>query len=441
MQHLNEDGGQLSFLGDGDDDDDDDFSIDAMDILDERDVAEEERLARLVAAGPQDLPPAVEGGLGVSGILDGAPDGRRFTRAAARGKQQQQQQLGDAAVAAAAGGAGWGAGLRSRQNLGHGELQPMIPATAAGMPVTSAVPGQPAAAAVAFEGGLGLGPGMTLQPPSLLLPTGAALPLLLPMAPAASIAGGAGDGGHVQHQQQQALPAGLLCLQSQQLQQLHHQLELHAQLLLQMQAMTTRDPSPAAQQLLAGATAMLEDLLGAHERSRSSLRGQQVNAMVQQAFAAAKASAAEADVAAAAAAVVPAAAAAAVVPAAAPAGAQANSVAAMGTRRRRTSGSESAQRGGSRASVPGVVEGTAAAAAVKSEAEGLTAGPWAPAIIDLQSLYDTAVLRLVPAVREQLRKLPPLVAPLLPHLSTAQSKAAGSKVQTKEVAAGMKQVG
>jgi hypothetical protein len=308
------------------------------------------------------------------------------------------------------------------------------------------------------------------------------------MAPGASAA--AGQDTHLHHLQQQqqqqlqqqplALPAGLLCLSSQHLQQLHHQLELHAQLLLQLQALTFRDPSPVAQQLSAGAAAMLGDLLLAHERSRGSLRGQQLNVMVQQAFSTAKASAAEAEAVNAAAKAPATEAEALDGPATAPAaeaggsamasaveagdldvaakasaavaegaGAAANTTvdadvasaaAATRARRKRTSASGSAQREGSGASSPGVAGGRAAEAAGKTEAEGPGGSPWAPAIADAQSLYDTAVLRLVPAVREKLQKTAPLREPLLPQLSTAQSKSVGSKAKAKGVAATMKKV-
>lgn len=178
---------------------------------------------------------------------------------------------------------------------GPAQVQPLIPATAAGWTVSAAGVDHPGAA-------------VPMQQQQMLPPV--QTPLAGPSLSAAVIAAGSGFTNSLvaadqmdidalqQHQQQYMDPstaagaAGadgmgmpqLLTLTDNQLKQLYQQVSLHTQLLAQLYVLTARDPSPSAQAVASSAGQMLGDIRRLHAAADGSFRGGQIAEMVRQAF-------------------------------------------------------------------------------------------------------------------------------------------------------------
>jgi hypothetical protein len=304
-----------------DDEDDEEFQLDPLDWLldDEADAAEEEALLRLVEPSLEALSDMQQQQQEQRGDDEAASlqaNCRRRTRREAarraadriaekqqRWLQQQQQMLYGQLP-----GAGTGQGLflppLQRQPLPQQQLQqamqPMIPAAAAGdvsqqqqSPWQQPHMGDPHAAAVAAGGGVfDAQQQLLLQQQQQQALLGAEQPMhsLGAAAGAWGAAAAAGDFAFQQQQQVELEVQGppvpsMLTLHAEQLQQLHHQVGLHTQLLSQLYAITAVDPSPAAQAMASSAGQMLQQIKRLHAMATGSLRGQQLGQLVQHAFA------------------------------------------------------------------------------------------------------------------------------------------------------------
>eukprot|EP00878_Enallax_costatus_P013350 GHUV01013957.1.p1 GENE.GHUV01013957.1~~GHUV01013957.1.p1 ORF type:complete len:769 (+),score=333.72 GHUV01013957.1:180-2486(+) len=279
-----------------DDEDDEEFQLDPLDWLldDERDAEEEERLAQLVqvqaqtAAGDaQHSRQAARAAVQTPGFRDhrqaGFSDRQRLPgqyeglaagerrrsqreaarRAAARIAQEQQQQRLQHQAGSVTGVQGLDV-----------YVQPLIPAAAAGWPLSAAALVHPGAAVPLQHA---VQQQLSMQD-TLLQPTMAAA-----------------QPAHVdlQHQQQQYLdPASnadlsmppLLTLSDNQLKQLYQQISLHTQLLTQLYVLTARDASSTAQAVASSAGQMLGDIKRLHAAASGSYRGGQLAELLQQAF-------------------------------------------------------------------------------------------------------------------------------------------------------------
>lgn len=170
---------------------------------------------------------------------------------------------------------------------GAGFIQPLIPAAAAGWPLSAAAVDHPGAAVP-----------MQLQQQQQMPPT----PTLVPTATAGGHLGfpGSADPSAMEqagidshhHQQHISTAAGadstclpqLLTLTDHQLKQLYHQISLHTQLLTQLYVLTARDPSEAAQAVASAAGQMLGTIRRLHAAAAGSYRGGQMAELLQQAF-------------------------------------------------------------------------------------------------------------------------------------------------------------
>jgi hypothetical protein len=287
-----------------DDEDDEEFELDPLDWLldDERDAEEEELLAQLVQMHPVNGPAAGSSAAvptlprrqsHQSGSATGAVAtvaGRRTQREAARRateriamkqrmlmQQQQQQQHG------------------LRQD-GAPALQPLIPAAAAGggRPGSAREARHSATAAAAastkllyeLSGHPSDFVSQQQQQPQQQADDWAAMLSVFPGGPPAREGLGQLDGpAAVEHGVHAAQPM-LLTLSAKQLQQLHHQITLHTQLLTQLYVITARDASSRSSNTVASAAGqMLVQLQQLHLVASRSFRGMQIAQLLQQAFA------------------------------------------------------------------------------------------------------------------------------------------------------------